>query len=65
MDMHMLIIDKVEWIEAPGHTDNYRIVGNLETIVEKVKQIQDTRTKNVSLFIEYCCDTCKEAVNGS
>lgn len=64
MDMHMLNIDAVEWVEAPGHVDNYRIVGDLATVSNKLKEMQDTRSKSISFYIEYCCDTCRKAIEG-
>jgi hypothetical protein len=55
----MVVVEQAESINRT------LMVGSESTIANQLQQLKDGSAKNESIFIEYCCDKCKEAVNGS
>lgn len=62
---HNVKIDFVTFITRPDEVWRRVAVGNLDEVQTQVQQYKQDKSPDVDMFLEYCCDKCKEAVNGN
>jgi hypothetical protein len=62
---HRAEVDVVTFIEQPDQIFRTLIMGDVETIRSKVQEMERDKSPNASVYIDYCCDACKEMANES
>jgi hypothetical protein len=58
---HHVKIDFVTFIEHPDEVWRKWATGTVDKIVQEIKNYRDSKAPNVDMFIDYCCEACKEA----
>jgi hypothetical protein len=57
---HRAEVDVVTFIEQPDQIFRTLIMGDVETIKSKVLEMERDKAPNTSVYIDYCCEACKE-----
>lgn len=63
-DNHKAEVDIVTYILHPDEVIRQLVVGSAKDIAATIKDMEDRKAPSASLFVSYCCDKCKEVVNG-
>jgi len=61
---HHVKIDFVTFISHPDEIWRKWATGTVDKIIQEIKDYQANKGPNVDMFIDYCCDKCKEEANG-
>ena len=61
---HRVEVDVVTFIIQPDQVFRQFVVGTADEIKQRLKEMRDTKSPNADMFVEYCCDKCKEEDNG-
>ena len=61
---HRVRIDVVTFIEVPDERFMLDVYGDSGKVSNDVAEFRSKVNPNASVYYEYCCDACKEAVNG-
>ena len=61
---HSVKIDFVTFITRPDEVWRRVASGNLSEVTGQVNQYKQDKSPEVDMFLEYCCDKCKEAIDG-
>lgn len=62
---HRVRIDVVTFIEVPDERFMFDVYGDNGKISNEIAEFKAKVNPNASVYYEYCCDACKEAVNGN
>jgi len=62
---HRVEVDVVTFIEQPDQVFRTLVVGDEQHVRESVDKIKQDKAPSATIFYEYCCDACKEVVNGN
>ena len=61
---HHVKVDFITFISHPDSVTRQWVNGTTDTVIKTIKQYQAAKAPDVDMFIDYCCEACKEASNG-
>ena len=61
---HRAQIDFVTFIEHPDQVWRKYAIGSVDQVKEVVANYKAEKSPSVDIFVEYCCEKCKEEANG-
>jgi NAD(P)H-flavin reductase len=62
---HNVTLDVVTFVEIPDEHFRTYIAGDIGMVKSTAAELKAKASPKASLYFDYCCDACKEAVNGS
>lgn len=60
---HHVKVDFITFISHPDHVSRQWVNGTADIVTETIRQYKQTKDPAVDMFIDYCCDACKEESN--
>jgi len=51
-------------VEQAENVNRTLVIGDKDTVMSKLKELKESSSPSESIFIEYCCNKCKEVANG-
>lgn len=61
---HNVILDVVTFVELPDEHFRTYLAGDIGTVKSAADSIKSKASPQASLYFEYCCASCKEAIDG-
>ena len=62
---HRVVVDVVTFIQHVDEHFQYFVTGSKQDVVSKIAEINSTKAPSTDVWYDYCCDECKEVVNGN
>jgi uncharacterized alkaline shock family protein YloU len=61
---HHVKIDFITFVQYPDNVWRRYATGNAEQVKQTVADYKASKESNVDIYVEYCCQACKEEDNG-
>ena len=61
---HRVMVEVVTFIETPDQHFIHYVEGEAKQVASEVAKLELSKSPGASMYLEYCCDKCKEVTNG-
>ena len=62
--LHRAVLEFVTFTEIPDSHSSAIVEGTIESVRETVAEMKSEVSSNTSVYVDWCCDACKEVTNG-
>lgn len=63
-ELHRAVLEFVTFTEIPDSHTSAIVEGTIEAVRETVADMKSQANSSTSVYVDWCCDECKEVANG-